>query len=119
MTIGRSLDSDPIEEARRQWVEHGWGSAADGMAAVTSIGAGASNTVIGLATAYTDSTSVLVITGGPGVGQVDEARVGRARRWETGRLLVGGTGLRHHRDPRLRSLAHGRRRDTCFKAFYG
>ena len=35
------------------------------MAAVTSIGAGASNTVIGLATAYTDSTSVLVITGGP------------------------------------------------------
>lgn len=37
MTIGRSLDTDPIEEARRQWVEHGWGSAADGMAAVTSI----------------------------------------------------------------------------------
>ena len=35
------------------------------MAAVTSVGAGASNTVIGLATAYTDSTSVLVITGGP------------------------------------------------------
>lgn len=35
------------------------------MAAVTSIGAGASNTVLGLATAYSDSTSVLVITGGP------------------------------------------------------
>ena len=35
------------------------------MAAITSIGAGASNTIIGLATAYTDSTSVLVITGGP------------------------------------------------------
>lgn len=35
------------------------------MAAVTSIGAGASNTVIGLATAYTDSTSTIVITGGP------------------------------------------------------
>jgi acetolactate synthase-1/2/3 large subunit len=35
------------------------------MVAMTSIGAGASNTVIGLATAYTDSTSVLVITGGP------------------------------------------------------
>ncbi|MFJ5956703.1 thiamine pyrophosphate-binding protein [Paenarthrobacter sp. NPDC092416] len=35
------------------------------MAAVTSIGAGASNTVIGMATAYTDSTNVLVITGGP------------------------------------------------------
>jgi acetolactate synthase-1/2/3 large subunit len=32
---------------------------------VTSIGAGASNTVLGLATAYSDSTSVLVITGGP------------------------------------------------------
>ncbi|WP_069874118.1 thiamine pyrophosphate-binding protein [Streptomyces malaysiensis] len=34
-------------------------------AAVTSIGAGASNTVIGMGTAFTDSTSVLVITGGP------------------------------------------------------
>jgi DNA-binding MarR family transcriptional regulator len=37
MTIGRALDSDPIEEARRQWVAHGWGEAAEGMAAVTSI----------------------------------------------------------------------------------
>jgi DNA-binding MarR family transcriptional regulator len=37
VTLGRSLDSDPIEEARRQWIAHGWGSAADGMAAVTSI----------------------------------------------------------------------------------
>lgn len=35
------------------------------MAAITSIGAGASNTVIGMATAYTDSTSTIVITGGP------------------------------------------------------
>ena len=37
MTIGRTLESDPIEEARRQWIAHGWGDAADGMAAVTSI----------------------------------------------------------------------------------
>jgi len=37
VTIGRALDSDPIEEARRQWVAHGWGDAAEGMAAVTSI----------------------------------------------------------------------------------
>ncbi len=37
MTIGKTLQSDPIEEARRQWVDHGWASAADGMAAVTSI----------------------------------------------------------------------------------
>jgi DNA-binding MarR family transcriptional regulator len=37
VTIGRTLDSDPIEEARRQWVAHGWADAADGMAAVTSI----------------------------------------------------------------------------------
>ena len=37
MTIGRTLDSDPIEEARRQWISHGWADAADGMAAVTSI----------------------------------------------------------------------------------
>src|SRR3954454_11676013 len=35
------------------------------IAAITSIGAGASNTVIGMGTAFTDSTSVLVITGGP------------------------------------------------------
>lgn len=35
------------------------------MAAVTSIGAGASNTVLGLATSYADSTGVMVITGGP------------------------------------------------------
>ena len=28
---------DPIAEARRQWVEHGWPEAADGMAAVTSL----------------------------------------------------------------------------------
>jgi DNA-binding MarR family transcriptional regulator len=31
------LDNDPIEEARRQWVNHNWTEAADGMAAVTSI----------------------------------------------------------------------------------
>lgn len=37
MTIGRTLDSDPVDEARRQWVSHGWTDAADGMAAVTSI----------------------------------------------------------------------------------
>ncbi len=29
--------NDPIREARRQWVAHGWGEAADGMALVTSI----------------------------------------------------------------------------------
>lgn len=28
---------DPIAEARRQWIEHGWTDAADGMAAVTAI----------------------------------------------------------------------------------
>jgi DNA-binding MarR family transcriptional regulator len=28
---------DPIREARRQWVQHGWTEAADGMALVTSI----------------------------------------------------------------------------------
>ncbi|MDJ0378279.1 MarR family transcriptional regulator [Cryobacterium sp. PH31-L1] len=31
------LQTDPILEARRHWVEHGWADAADGMAAVTSI----------------------------------------------------------------------------------
>lgn len=31
------LPFDPIEEARRQWVAHGWAEAADGMTAVTSI----------------------------------------------------------------------------------
>ncbi|MFV0316545.1 MAG: MarR family winged helix-turn-helix transcriptional regulator [Microthrixaceae bacterium] len=37
MTSRRVLDFDPIEEARRQWVDHDWGEAADGMAIVTSI----------------------------------------------------------------------------------
>lgn len=36
MTLGR-LPLDPVEEARRQWVRHGWEDAADGMAAVTSV----------------------------------------------------------------------------------
>jgi DNA-binding MarR family transcriptional regulator len=35
--MSRTFDSDPIEEARRQWVNHNWTKAADGMAAVTSI----------------------------------------------------------------------------------
>ncbi|HUO47638.1 MAG TPA: MarR family transcriptional regulator [Acidimicrobiales bacterium] len=33
----RRLGFDPIAEARRQWIEHGWARAAEGMAAVTSI----------------------------------------------------------------------------------
>ena len=33
----KMLRTDPIEEARRQWTEHGWAGAADGMAAVTSL----------------------------------------------------------------------------------
>src|SRR3954454_18473944 len=32
-----SLPFDPIDEARRQWRAHGWGDAAEGMAAVTSL----------------------------------------------------------------------------------
>lgn len=28
---------DPIAEAHRQWIDHGWGDVADGMAAVTAI----------------------------------------------------------------------------------
>lgn len=31
------LPLDPVEEARRQWQQHGWSAAADGMAAVTSV----------------------------------------------------------------------------------
>ena len=31
------LASDPIAEAQRQWHEHGWTDAADGMAAITAI----------------------------------------------------------------------------------
>ena len=37
MTPGGRLPLDPIAEARRHWVEHGWGEAADGMSAVTSL----------------------------------------------------------------------------------
>ena len=36
-TTGPGLGFDPIERARQQWVEQGWASAADGMAAVTSL----------------------------------------------------------------------------------
>ena len=40
-TVGRvadgSLGFDPIAEARRQWVAHGWADAADGMEVVTSV----------------------------------------------------------------------------------
>ena len=31
------MTRDPIGEAHRQWVSHGWGEAADGMAMVTSV----------------------------------------------------------------------------------
>ena len=31
------LPFDPVDEARRHWAGHGWGEAAEGMAAVTSI----------------------------------------------------------------------------------
>ena len=34
---GRGPSRDPIREAHRQWVAHGWGDAADGMAMVTSV----------------------------------------------------------------------------------
>lgn len=37
MSPPRPLPLDPIEEAHRQWAEHGWGEVADGMAAVTSL----------------------------------------------------------------------------------
>lgn len=37
MARPRPLPVDPIAEARRQWIAHGWSDAADGMAAVASI----------------------------------------------------------------------------------
>src|SRR5580658_5708255 len=37
MAPRRQLRFDPIDEARRQWVSHGWSDAAPGMANVTSI----------------------------------------------------------------------------------
>jgi DNA-binding MarR family transcriptional regulator len=37
MAARKSLRFDPIAEARRQWEDHGWSDAADGMAVVTSI----------------------------------------------------------------------------------
>jgi len=37
MAESAPLPSDPIAEAHRQWQEHGWADAADGMAAVTAI----------------------------------------------------------------------------------
>jgi len=37
MTTTSQLARDPIAEARRQWIAHGWGEAAPGMTAVTTI----------------------------------------------------------------------------------
>ena len=37
MPASTPLSSDPIAEAKRHWLSHGWQEAADGMAAVTSI----------------------------------------------------------------------------------
>lgn len=37
MAPSKPLNFDPIEEARRQWHDHGWTEAAEGMALVTSI----------------------------------------------------------------------------------
>lgn len=37
MTPPAPLPIDPIAEARRQWIGHGWAGAAEGMAAVTSV----------------------------------------------------------------------------------
>lgn len=37
MGVTRPLAFDPIAEARRQWNDHGWSDAAEGMAMVTSI----------------------------------------------------------------------------------
>jgi DNA-binding MarR family transcriptional regulator len=37
MTQGKPLKFDPVAEARRHWVEHGWEEAAPGMALVTSV----------------------------------------------------------------------------------
>src|SRR3954451_25121847 len=37
VAAGSGLGFDPIARAREQWVEQGWGTAADGMAAVTSL----------------------------------------------------------------------------------
>jgi acetolactate synthase I/II/III large subunit len=42
-----------------------WRASGKPMCAMTSIGPGATNTIIGLATAFADSTSLLAITGGP------------------------------------------------------
>jgi DNA-binding MarR family transcriptional regulator len=35
--MSKRLSVDPIAEAKRQWAEHGWGDAANGMTTVTSI----------------------------------------------------------------------------------
>ena len=35
--MNRPLKYDPVAQAHRHWTEHGWGTAAEGMAAVTSL----------------------------------------------------------------------------------
>ena len=37
MARSRPLPTDPLAEAKRQWIAHGWADAADGMSLVTSV----------------------------------------------------------------------------------
>ena len=37
MALPRPLPTDPLAEAKRQWLAHGWTDAADGMTVVTSV----------------------------------------------------------------------------------
>ncbi|MCS3843079.1 MarR family winged helix-turn-helix transcriptional regulator [Microbacterium sp. AK031] len=37
MALPRPLPTDPLAEAKRQWLAHGWSDAADGMTVVTSV----------------------------------------------------------------------------------
>lgn len=37
MVVPRPLPTDPLAEAKRQWLAHGWTDAADGMTVVTSV----------------------------------------------------------------------------------
>lgn len=76
------------------------------MAAITSLGPGAANTIIGLGTAYADSTAVLLFTGAPathmeGHGVMQELDRGNASDFSS---VTGGVTKKHYKINRVEQI---------------
>jgi acetolactate synthase-1/2/3 large subunit len=76
------------------------------MAAITSIGPGATNTIIGLATCYADSTAALLITGGPATHMRGHGVMQELDRFQSNDFprVIEGVTKRHWSVSRLEEL---------------